>query len=88
MNSQKFKVEAYSGYRLNEKPLAVYIGSQRIDVKVVKDRWYGIGCIYFKVLLANNEQYILRYDEWNHFWEGWSVERKKDLIKKTYGGAR
>ena len=42
------KVEAYSGYRADERPKTFTIGEKVLKVESVLDRWYGEDHDYFK----------------------------------------
>ena len=63
-------VEAYSGYRANERPLSFSldraIGENGVtnihDIEAVEDRWYDPNAEYFKVRTVEGKRYILRYD--------------------------
>jgi hypothetical protein len=64
----RVEVEAYSGYKANERPLRFRLGTVTYEVKEVLDRWYGPDDEWFKVETENGDLYILRYrpgsDEW------------------------
>lgn len=62
-------VETYSGYKSNEKPLAIVIDKKRLKVEQVLDRWYGEDYEYFKIKTENGCNYIIRYDRINDLWE-------------------
>lgn len=62
------KVECYSGYKANQKPLAFSLGKKKMKVKDIMDQWVGPDHTYFKVLAEDTNIYILRHsavrDEW------------------------
>jgi len=62
-------VECFSGYELNERPIAFSLMDQRYEVKDIVDRWYGEGTRYFKVRADDDNIYLLKYDEWEDCWE-------------------
>ena len=62
------RVEAYSGYKANERPLRFCLGSQWYDITEVVDRWYGPDYIYFRVRAADGNLYVLRLDENTQEW--------------------
>lgn len=71
------QVEAYSGYRLNERPLSFILDGHRHEVVEVLDRWYEGGLTpksqqldYFKVRTTQGRDYILRY---NFLFDAWAV---------------
>jgi hypothetical protein len=48
-------VDAYSGYKANERP--------RYEIATVLDQWYEPSATYFKVQGTEGKVYLLRYDE-------------------------
>lgn len=71
------QVEAYCGYRANERPLAFVWNGQRHEIEEIIDRWYQGGVSardqkldYFKVRTRDGQKYILRY---NSLFDTWSV---------------
>lgn len=67
--SAGLKVECYSGYKVNEKPLAFFLNKRRVGVKKIIDQWYGPKHTYFKILAEDENIYILKYSEINDHWE-------------------
>jgi len=66
--SVQLKVDAYAGYKANEKPLAFSLGKKRLQIKRIVDQWYGPDHVYFKVLAEDANSYILRYSEADDLW--------------------
>ncbi|MFH1138432.1 MAG: DUF6504 family protein [Pseudomonadota bacterium] len=71
------EVEAYSGFKVNERPLAFFWEGRKIVVSEVLDRWFEGGRTerdqrldYFKVRTRDGEEYILRY---NGLFDAWSL---------------
>src|SRR6267154_5546057 len=62
------RVECYSGFKSDERPVKLQIGQQMLDVAEVEDRWYSPGATYFRVLLANGERYVLRREDAQDVW--------------------
>jgi hypothetical protein len=62
------RVECYSGYKGDQRPVKLQIGVQMVDVAEVEDRWYSPGGTYFRVLLANGERYVLRREDARDVW--------------------
>jgi hypothetical protein len=62
------RVECYSGYKGDERPVKLEIGDQMVDIAEVEDRWYSPGATYFRVLLANGDRYVLRREEAQDVW--------------------
>lgn len=63
------KVETYSGYKADERPMAFHIGSKVLKVEEVLDRWYGEGEEYFKLKASDRCRYILRHFTRSGEWE-------------------
>ncbi len=77
---KKVKVECYSGYKTNEKPVAFLFQGDRWEISEILDRWYEGGIEpdspivdYFKVK-ADGNVFILRYaletDTWSVLFSG------------------
>lgn len=62
------QVEAYSGYKAQERPLRFRLGEQWRLVREVVDRWYSPEATYFKVSADDGNLYILRLDEHTQEW--------------------
>ncbi|PYV23965.1 MAG: hypothetical protein DMG24_12735 [Acidobacteria bacterium] len=63
------KVECYSGYRADERPLRFTLGASRPhEVKEILDQWYGPGYQCFKVRADDNNLYILRHHAEQDHW--------------------
>jgi len=63
------QVECYAGYRADETPRRFILEEQRLEVLEVLDRWHEAGghpewprADYFKVLAADQHQYLLKHD--------------------------
>jgi hypothetical protein len=66
--SKLLRVERYSGYKADERPVRVLLADHMVDVAEVEDRWYSPGATYFRVLLANGERYVLRREDAQDVW--------------------
>ncbi len=66
--SASLKVEAYAGYKANQRPLAFTLGKKRLQITRIVDQWYGPDHVYFKVLAEDANSYILRYSEADDHW--------------------
>ena len=63
------RVACYAGYRGEETPRTVLMGSRRVAVLRVMDRWLAPDHRYFKVLGDDRGVYILRNDVRTSRWE-------------------
>jgi len=68
-SGQHIQVEAYSGYKANERPVAFIFHGRRMEISDILDRWYDGGIDpqapvidYFKVKTADGNVFILRYE--------------------------
>ena len=64
-------VDAYSGYKANERPRRFVLDDHAYEVIEVLDQWYGPDSLYFKVRADDQNLYILRYRSLE---EEWSLE--------------
>lgn len=73
----RVEVEAYAGYKADERPTAFILDGRRHEVKEILDRWYEGGADprgqqidYYKVRTPESREFILRY---LHVFDAWSV---------------
>lgn len=66
--SAQIKVDAYAGYKANQRPLAFSLGKKRLQITRIVDQWYGPDHVYFKILAEDANSYILRYSEADDRW--------------------
>jgi len=69
--SLTLKVECYSGYKADERPLRftpLAQGSRTYEVKEILDRWYGENYQCFKVRADDANLYILRHTQTDDTW--------------------
>ena len=62
------RVECYSGYQADERPVRIFLHDQPVEVASVEDRWYSPGFTFFRVLLSTGERYVLRHQEAQDLW--------------------
>jgi predicted homoserine dehydrogenase-like protein len=72
---EQIQVECYSGYKVNEYPIAFTFQGRRWDISEVVDRWYEGGISpdksvvdYFKVKTNDGSVFILRYVSDTDIW--------------------
>ena len=65
----QIKVNCYCGYRGEETPKYISMGTRKIEVKKILDRWIAPDHRYFKVLGDDNAIYIIRHDQKKWQWE-------------------
>lgn len=59
----QLRVESYSGYKVDERPLCFYLGERRYQVQEVLDQWYSPEDVYFRVQADDGNIYILRHTQ-------------------------
>lgn len=65
---RQIRVECYSGYRADERPLRFTIGERRYEVIVLQGQWYSPGISWFRVRADDGNVYVLRHDEGQDVW--------------------
>ncbi len=65
----QIKVNCYCGYRGEETPKYISMGTRKIEVRNILDRWLAPDHRYFKVLGDDNAIYIIRHDQEKWQWE-------------------
>lgn len=63
------QVQCYAGYRGEETPRRMTLGSTDFEVADILDRWLAPDHRYFKVRTADEDTYILRQDVESGDWE-------------------
>jgi hypothetical protein len=61
-------VDAYSGYKANERPRQFTLDDEIYEIAAVLDQWYEPSALYFKVQSTEGKTYLLRYDEETDEW--------------------
>jgi len=76
------KVECYSGYRINERPLKFTLQDRAYQVTKILDSWYGETSQYFKVEADDQNIYLLKYDNYQDQWDliFYQDTRKMDIL--------
>jgi hypothetical protein len=67
--SMHIQVECYSGYRGEETPRAIWVGTRRVAVEEMIDRWIAPDHRYFKFKGDDRSIYIIRHDGTTLCWE-------------------
>lgn len=68
MREPSVRVETYSGFKADERPLRLHLGDRALEVVAVEDRWYSPGETYFRVLTDDGDRYVLRHTEAQDVW--------------------
>ena len=70
--TKNIEVNAYSGYKANERPISFILDDRKLKVVKIIDRWYGVDYDYFKVLANDGKLYLLR---WHRTLDEWSLQK-------------
>ena len=62
------RVESYSGYKSDERPMRLHLGDRVYEIVAVEDRWYQPGATYFRVLVEGGDRYVLRHEDAQDVW--------------------
>jgi hypothetical protein len=68
MSEQLVRVECYSGFKAEERPVRIVFEAQTLEIIEVEDRWYSPGARYFRVLTKSGDRYVLRQEEAQGVW--------------------
>src|SRR5262245_26532151 len=66
--SLPINVDAYSGYRANERPRSFSVDDTDCEIAEVEDQWRTPEALFFRVRTIEGKRYVLRYDEQSHKW--------------------
>jgi hypothetical protein len=65
---QVVRVDCYSGYKADERPMKLYLAGRALEITIVEDRWYSPGATFFRVVVEGGDRYVLRHDEAQDIW--------------------
>ena len=69
----RIRVESYSGYKANQRPLRFHLGDRCLEVREVCDQWYNPAADYFRVQAQDGQTYVLKRD-WSGSEDVWTLE--------------
>jgi hypothetical protein len=68
MPEQVVRVECYSGYKADERPVRLNLTDGAREVVAIEDRWYIPGATFFRVVVEGGDRYVLRHEEAQGVW--------------------
>lgn len=68
MSEQVVRVETYSGFKADERPVRLHLGERVLEVAEIEGRWYSPGETYFRVVTRDGDRYVLRHTEAQDVW--------------------
>src|SRR5499427_4948749 len=74
-------VDAYSGYKANERPRYFTLDEDLYEIAAVLDQWYEPSATYFKVQSTEGKTYLLRYDEDT---DEWTLQRADSMVMSCW----
>ena len=81
MPEQILRVETYSGFKADERPLRLHLAGRTLEVSAVEDRWYSPGETYFRVLTQDGDRHVLRHAEAQDVWTLTAYRARPDCAK-------
>jgi hypothetical protein len=75
-------VDAYSGYKANERPRQFCLDNNVFEIAAVEDRWYDPNAEYFKVRTVEGKAFLLRCDAETGEWSLQSGFDGADLVAR------
>lgn len=74
------KVETYSGYKADERPVSFTLLNRRFQVREIVDQWYGVDHTYYKLIADDSNLYIIRHDREMDEWEMVMMEAVQEKV--------
>lgn len=74
------KVETYSGYKADERPVSFTLVNRTFQVKEILDQWYGVDHTYYKLIADDSNLYIIRHDREMDEWEMVMMESAPEKV--------
>jgi hypothetical protein len=86
MPDADLRVECYSGYKADERPLRIWLRGKPLGVETVEDRWYSPGVTFFRVLVTGGDRYLLKRCEAQQTWEleGFRTAGKESVVPRKF----
>lgn len=91
-HSRMVRVECFSGYKINERPVAFHLierdTKRSFKVRELIDSWYGETADYFKVKADDDNIYLLKYDGNQDQWDliFYQDSRKMAILQSPEAG--
>ena len=77
----QIRVEAYFGFKANERPIKFWIGDRMFFVEAVEEQWRGIDATYFRVRADDGNTYVLSYIDAE---DAWKLENSNSRRKSAH----
>lgn len=80
--SLEIYVDAYSGYKANERPRQFTLDEDTFGIAAVEEQWRSPDSSFFKVRTTDGIRFVLQYDESQHEWTLQSDFDGADLLAR------
>ena len=86
MLERMVQVQCYSAYRPDERPVKLLLGerAEPLNIQMIEDRWYSPGATFFRALVEDGDQYLLRHEEAQDVWNFAGYRAAIPLTQKMY----
>lgn len=81
--SLEVNVDAYSGYKANERPRQFSLDEDIFEIAAVEDQWRSPDASFYKVRTTDRKRYVLRYHEKQDLWTLQSDFDGAQLLART-----
>ena len=83
----EMRVECYSGYRADQRPIRFTLRGRVFEIKEVQDQWYSPGAVYFRVQAEDGDYFVLRHDEAQDVWslDAFRSARERPRLPEAVG---
>ncbi len=79
----EIRVDCYAGYRGEETPRRLTMGTRHIEVVTVQDRWLAPDHRYFKLTGDDGGLYIIRHNPQQDTWQLTCFKATPTIDRKT-----
>lgn len=69
----ELRVETYSGYKADERPVRFLLNGRKFEVTQILDRWQGPDYAYFRLEADDGNIYILRHQLYDPESDSWTL---------------
>ena len=80
----EIKVDCYAGYRGEETPRRLTMGTRLISVVAVQDQWLAPDHRYFKIIGDDGGLYIIRHNPQQDTWQLTCFKHRRHLERPCF----
>jgi hypothetical protein len=82
------RVECYSGYKVNQRPIKFWIDEKVFFVEAIEDQWRGTDATFFRVRADDNNTYLISYNETADIWSLSSASTLSSAVRDNLNNPR